>query len=451
MLNTLLPYQEIGAAWLAGKTQALLADEMGLGKSCQAIRAADLCGAKSILVLCPAAARINWSREFWRFSPLDRPTSVIITGKSKIDTSGVTIASYDILSNASVRETLLSTDWDVLILDEAHYLKERSSKRAKAVYGTSRANRGLLGRTKYCWRLTGTPMPNNASELWTHLKSAGIVAEPFWDFVFRFCKGFDTGDFGYKITGSKNEEELKQLLSGFMLRRTVAEVLPEMPPVFIRQYSVQKSEIDLTTYFAKELEEVGESAFTKRLRQQGVDLVGKINTIDPLAVLESHARSLITLRRYVSLAKLPAALELLKEKLDADPTKKIVVFGVFKSTILTGLDVLAAYGAVALFGETPPEQRQRNIDRFQTDPNCRVFLGNITAAGTAITLTAADEVVFIDASWVPADNQQALKRVHRIGQSQPVLVTFISCADSVDEAVMKAVAEKTTAIEKILD
>ncbi len=190
------PHQLVGAHFLSNHRQALLADEMGLGKSCQAVVGADLIGANNILVLCPAAVRINWQREFERFSPLDRPCTVLLTGKDRVPTSGVVVCSYDLLVNETVRNRLKLTEWDLLVLDEAHALKERSAKRTRSVYGHSSRSLGLISRAKRTWRLTGTPAPNNASELYTHLKSAGLIEMPCWDFVARFCTGFDSG-FGF--------------------------------------------------------------------------------------------------------------------------------------------------------------------------------------------------------------------------------------------------------------
>ncbi|MEI7652610.1 MAG: SNF2-related protein, partial [Verrucomicrobiota bacterium] len=110
--------------------QALLADEMGLGKSCQTILAADMIGARDILVVCPASVRVNWEREFERFSPMYRPCTVLMSGKDKLPAGGVVICSYDMLQ--SFNHLLKARQWDVLVLDEAHYLKERSAQRTRA-------------------------------------------------------------------------------------------------------------------------------------------------------------------------------------------------------------------------------------------------------------------------------------------------------------------------------
>lgn len=452
-------YQLAGASWLSGQRQALLADEMGLGKTSQAIRGCDIVGAQRVLVLAPAAARINWDREFYRFSPLDRPSAVVLTGADPIEPDGVTVVSYDLLANQRLYAKLMAVEWDVLVLDEAHFLKERTSKRTKLVYGNGRKQLGLISRAKRCWRLTGTPVPNNAGELWTHLRSAGLIEMPYWDFVMLYCKGFDSG-YGFKITGHKNESHLKQLLAQFMLRRKKEEVLQDLPPITFSEVSVERSEVQLDPYFYDQIRVEGVPKFLETLKEYDSTLRSamamthdaKLRPVqDAVAVLEGLSSSMTTLRRYISLAKLPKVCEVLKEELDAGVYDKVVVFAIYKDTIENARLALAKYGAVTLYGGTPADKRQRHIDRFQNDPSCRVFIANIAAAGTAITLTAAHNVVFIEADWVPANNAQAAMRVHRIGQTKKVRCRFFSCAGSVDEYVMQVLAQKTREIARIVN
>lgn len=455
-LETLFPYQQVGAHFLSNHRQALLADEMGLGKSCQAVVGADIIGANNILVLCPAAVRINWQREFERFSPLDRPCTVLLTGKDRVPTSGVVVCSYDLLANEKTREQLKRIRWCLLVLDEAHALKERSAKRTKAVYGHRSNAPGLMVNAVRTWRLTGTPAPNNASELYTHLKSAGLIEMPYWDFVARFCTGFDSG-FGFKITGHKNVDELKQLLGRFMLRRKKEEVMTELPPITFQEVTVERTSVDLLP-FTEQLRGKTTERFMAELKLADSTLKAAFLAIkdsktpfqDRLKVLESMANgNMTTLRRYLGLAKLTRIGDILEEELATGAVQKIVIFGIHKDVIEGCRRRFAKYGAVTLYGGTPGEKRQANIDRFQKDPKCRVFIGNIQAAGTGITLTAAHEVAFVEADWVPANNAQAAMRCHRIGQDKPVRVRFFSCAGSVDEEVMDTLRRKTRELAKL--
>lgn len=458
MQETPFPYQEEGARWLATMPQALLADEMGLGKSAQAVMASDIVNAENILVVSPAAVRINWSREFARFSDNDRPCVVIMSGKDQ-PIQGVNIVSYDLLaSNEKLRNELKSRQWDALILDEAHYLKERSTKRSKACYGHNRFP-GLADKSKFVWRLTGTPMPNNPSELYTHLKSMGVWKQPYWDFVFQFCDGFQS-NYGFKITGVKNVESLKKLIYPLMLRRKKEDVMTQLPPIVFQNVTVEKTEVEMDPYFYEQWRSIGVPAFLQKL--SGIEATVKDNLAhiknhshgsldDAIRMLDGMSTATSTLRRYIGLAKVKPVLDIIAEELEANEVKKIVIFAMHQQVIEEARIRLRKYGAVTVFGGTPADKRQRHIDGFQNHPNPRVFIGQIIAAGTGITLTAANEVVFLEADWVPANNAQAAMRCHRIGQTRPVRVRFFTAAGTVDEDVMKAVVNKTRMIAKIFD
>ena len=459
-MNELFPYQREGASWLSGMEQALLADEMGLGKSAQVIAACDLVAANDILIVCPAAVRINWSREFVRFSPMDRPCTLILTGKDQPG-PGVNIVSYDLLaSNEKLRQQLKAMQWDVLVLDEAHYLKERSAKRTKAIYGHAK-HPGIMHSARRCWRLSGTPMPNNASELYPHLKSAGIEKRPYWDFVYDFCAGFDS-DYGYKITGVKNAPKLRGLMAQFMLRRKKDDVMKQLPPITFSEVTVERSEVELDPWFYENWRTLpgGIPEFLADLKGIDQSLKTGLNAIrrghhhndnDSLELLKAYAKSTSTLRRYIGLAKLPRVLDIIEEELESGQLDKIVLFCMHQQVIELCRQRFRKYKAVTLFGGTPTAKRQANIDAFQKDPKCRVFIGQVVAAGTGITLTAAHEVAFIEADWVPANNAQAAMRCHRVGQTKPVRVRFFTCAGSVDEDVMRVVVHKTREIAKIMD
>lgn len=451
-LITPYPYQLTGADWLAEHPQALLADDMGLGKSAQAIRGADLVGARTILVLCPAAVRINWAREFQRFSPMDRPCTVILTGKDHIPPGpGVVVCSYDLA--VPLAQRLKLHDWDLLVLDEAHYLKERSTKRTKAVYGRSSGAPGIAGRAKRVWRLTGTPAPNDASELYTHLMAMGTIKEPYWDFVFRFCTGFQN-DFGYKVTGHKNVEHLKALLAPVMLRRRKMDVLKELPPIHYQEVTVEPAHVQTEALaLAGQLRSAPALAEEIRVGERtlaaALAAVGGPAADDALGVLAGMAQSLTTLRRYIGMAKVPSICALLAEELEANPGEKVVLFAVHQAVVEEATRRLAQFHPVAVYGKTGPNERQRNIDAFQEDPKCRVFVGNVVAAGTGITLTAAAEVCFLEQSWVPSENAQSAARCHRIGQWQPVRVRVFSLAGSVDEQVQQTLLRKARELTKI--
>jgi len=188
-----------------------------------------------------------------------------------------------------------------------------------------------------------------------------------------------------------------------------------------------------------------QNAAVQALWDVGVDAKGR------LAALEGLAGSTATLRRYTAMSKVGAVAKMLDQELIERQYDKVVVFAIHKDPIDTLREALKRHGAVALYGGTPPTKRQRNIDKFQNDPKCRVFIGQVTAAGTLITLTAANQVVFLESSWVPADNAQAAMRCHRIGQTRPVFVRVIGLAGSIDEQVQATLRRKTATLTQLFD
>jgi SWI/SNF-related matrix-associated actin-dependent regulator 1 of chromatin subfamily A len=129
-----------------------------------------------------------------------------------------------------------------------------------------------------------------------------------------------------------------------------------------------------------------------------------------------------------------------------------VVFAIHRDVIMYFQECLRAYNPVVVWGGTPPEKKQRFIEKFMYNPRCRIFIGNINAAGTGIDglQGSCSEVLFLEASWTPASNAQAIMRVHRIGQKNPVRVRFLALAGSIDEKIQTALRRKTAMVDEIL-
>ena len=405
----LYPFQKVGAKFLAARKMALLADEMGLGKTIQAIRACDMVFADKVTVICPACVTVNWRREFDRWS---------------ITQPDVGIYSYGKASEAGAS--------DVLILDEAHYLKTPGSQRTKTIYGVS----GLTARSANVYALTGTPMPNNASELWAHLRALApeLIATKkgkpmnFWQFAHKFCKLRNNG-FGLQIVGSKNLELLREKMEGFMLRRTKEEVLPDLPALTIDTLFVEGSVQGLGDE---------EKLISAALLEHGVDGLRKV------------AGHVATLRRLTGMAKVKPVVEWLKLWFDGGLRQKMVLFAHHKAVLdglrLSDLPVSIFY----IDGRIPPSSRQKEIDAFNNAPGKALFIGQMQAAGVGINLTSADSMLIVEPSWVPADNEQAMMRIHRIGQDRPCMVRYVTLAGSIDEDINRALTRKARDIDFLL-
>lgn len=421
-------------AWLAQREKALLADEPGLGKSAQAIRACDAIGAQKILVLGPASLRGNWAREFSNFQLARRSIDVVFG--SGPNGSDVTIASYDF---ASRYPEALAGAYDALILDEAHYLKNKGSKRTKAVFGEKCDLVGGIAENAdriYC--LTGTPAPNNPAELWPMLRALAPERlekrqQSYWGFVQKYCRTIDKG-FGPQITGGKNLGELRQRIEPFCLRRKKEDVLPDLPALRLETLYLDgarsRALSDLSAQYGQEIEAALE------------------NGIEGLAALAPHVA---TLRRLTGTLKIDGVVETVRNEVTTGD--KIVLFA-HHSEVIRALEtelLAAGLGVVVVDGRTAPERRQPLVDRFQASGGPSVFIGQLTAAGTGLTLTAASEMILVESSWVPAENEQACMRIHRIGQKSACRVRFATLADSIDEKINRAVLRKTADIAALFN
>lgn len=428
MREHLFDYQRTGAKFLAENPAAFLADEQGLGKTIQVIAACDMLRLTKIVVICPAIAKINWRREFEKWGEVEREVKVF---------------SYDKMTQSKeVRNEIAKFEPDVIVIDEAHYLKNRQAKRTKYLYGQFCRGDGLVRFADRVWLLSGTPIPNDVSDFWTHLKAIWQYPLNFTDYTVYFCKTW-TGQFGLKVLGNKAERmaEFKTILSSIMLRRKTENVLKELPPLWWQDSVVEVEGWDDMAHIESDHERQAVELILQNAVTQG-DLSDKLGEIAP------HMASL---RRLTALAKAKPIAAQLAGELKDNAYEKVVVFAYHKAALEALREGLAEFNPAFIVGGLGNQERQAEIDRFQTDAKCRVFIGQITACSTAITLTAANQVVFAEMDWVPAVNAQASKRCHRIGQSKPVIVRSFALANSTDEVVARTLAKKAQMISEALD
>jgi SWI/SNF-related matrix-associated actin-dependent regulator 1 of chromatin subfamily A len=404
----LYPYQREGVNFLKNRKFAMLWDEPGLGKSAQSITAWRELEVKSVLVICPASVRSVWEREIRQW---DGTRRVIF------------LYSYE----GAVKNASLLKNIDLVVIDEAHYLKSKTAKRTKVILGE------IVKNADRAWFLTGTPMPNNPSELWPILHAAfpdaiaGRNGRPmtYWQFVNRYCTTKNNG-FGIQITGGRNLGELRDRLFERAKRRTVKKVLKDLPPY--RHLPLPVSG-DLRGIPEKDMELVAEA-----LAKDG-------DPLDNLRTLGTHVASL---RRLTALAKVKGVVNWCKDNIDN--YGKMVIFAHHREV----LEELAMKldDTVMLHGGTSQNAKQIAIDKFQNG-DAKYFLGQITAAGTGITLTAARLCLFAEFSWVPTDNEQASKRIHRIGQKESCLAYYAMIEGSIDERILEAVQSKRQTIKEL--
>ena len=444
-MYNLLPHQTEGRDVLSQKFRFGLLDDMGLGKTFTTIATLDAIDAVRVLIVCPAAVRGVWVTEFRKFGRKPRAVRQCASlhdlnlwlrsgrpGAARVD---ALVMSYEFATKHTHHILKHSDIYDALVLDEFHYLKSWDAKRTKAILGAKcdgASGLALLSTRTYC--LTGTLMANDPTDCWTLLRFTGATDLTINQFRARY---FDASPTAYGARYSPKggaEAEIQKMLDTVSIRRTKDVVWKDMPAFFITDVRLD-----------------GDASEVRRLIAQHPGLEQAVRDAAMHGGLSDlDAPHIATLRRLIGAAKAPPFVAMLDERLKGG-LDKAVVMGVHTSALDLVFNDLSklGYNPVMIVGATSNAQRKEAVERFQKDPKCRVFIGNVRAAGTGLTLTAAHEIFMLEQSWSPADNAQALMRVHRIGQTKNVTGTFVALANTVDDMVVEILAEKTANIAKI--
>lgn len=402
MKPTPYAYQIKGRDHLLAGRRRYLTDAMGLGKSVQALLAAVKAGADTVGVIAPARVVPNWEREAEVWAP-DVKTLV---------------QSY---ASKAVRNRRV--EGDIIILDEAHYCKNRKAKRTgHALTIAKSAERAFL--------LSGTP-GRNATDLWTLFDALWPELlddeyRSYDDWLNYFCTWRPIRVSPYttvpKITGHRREHvrELRSLINAVCLRRTLdsPEVQIDLPPLRVTMHTLPHNKVfDRTLAANAEL----------------------ITALESEQVEDNPASA--RLRRLLGELKAPLIADLLTDELKDEQYDKIVVGYYHRAVGDVFAKSLGGFGAVRLDGGTSAARGQAVIDQFNEDPETRVFLGQMTAAGEGLNLqSTCSEVALAEPDWTPDPNRQFIKRVHRIGQTRAVRGRVFCVANSYDQNVMQNIA-----------
>lgn len=437
MTLPIFPYQQIGAEFLAGRARAGLFDEPGVGKTAQTIRALDLRGFDRGIVVCPAVARENWRGEFAKFGTRYRRICKGVTIHDFVAWShglfDVLVTSFDMMVRWAKYLHERCEPLQFMVIDEAHYLKEAETLRAKQILGTEAAGH-LNGATMWAecaWWLTGTPVPNDPADIYTFLRFQQVMPLGKQAFVKRY---FTSRPRTFSSSQRPKPEmlgELQSLIGNNSLRRTLAQTGVELPPIFVGTHLVD-----------------GDAEPVRQLLLAHPGLDGQIRAaLEAGSLAGINADHVATLRRLIGEAKaVPYAATLLGEI--ESGLDKMVSFGVHRAALTTVRDYLTKHGVgcALINGDTSEKDRQIAMHEFQHNPGCKVLLANIRAAGTALTLTASARLDMLESDWTPANNYQAIKRVHRISQTRSVRVRLITLAQSFDEVVNDILRDKSANI-----
>ena len=460
--NELYKYQIEGVHFLEQKNgRALIADEMGLGKTVQALSWLKLHPEFSkVLVICPASLKINWQREAERWALLDM-TILNGTTPHKIKNDDV-IINYDILSYWE--KYLKLKRFDVIIFDEAHYIKNNKAKRTKAFKRLVKAVPRLIA-------LTGTPIENKPIEIYNIVKVIDPSIFPdATDFAIEFC-GAKKTRFGWDKNGATNTLRLNKILSSsIMIRRKKVDVLKDLPEKQIIKVPFEiNNRIEYDQAETEFVEFLKKKFNTENLTEEILEELkqfAKRNDIEVSEELTTDEIRLIKEHKFERIASAPvlAQIELLKQlavkgKIDQiiewienflESGEKLVVFAVHKKVVSQLMEKFK-HIAVKVDGSVSQKQRQEAVDKFQKDVKTRLFIGNIKAAGVGITLTAASNAAIIEFPWSPGELNQAADRIHRITQTKQVTIWNLVGESTIEEKIITLLKKKEKVITKILD
>ena len=422
----LLSHQREAIQKLLENKKFILADDMGLGKTTSSIVAALESSAKKILIICPATLKINWKREIENYS--DR-SIFIAEGKQFSLEHDFVIINYDIIKNfhdtkKKDESQILGANFDLVVIDEAHYIKNAQAQRTKLI-------NDLVKKIDRLWLLTGTPMTSRPIDYYNLLSLIDSpVAKNWMAYVIRYCQGyqFKVGSRKvWNVMGASNLEELRDRTSGLTLRRLKEDVLdlPEkiITPIYLRLKSKEYEEVmgEYYNWYEKNPEE------SKSLTVQFTKLT--------------------KVRQIIANEKITQTIELAENILEQD--KKVIIFCNFTESLNK---IVEHFGksAVKVDGSMSKVERQHSVDEFQDNPKVKVFVGNIKAAGVGLTLTSAEAVIMNDLSFLPSDHSQAEDRAYRYGQKNNVLVYYPIFENTIEGIIYDILNAKKQVISTVM-
>ncbi|XP_052532477.1 SWI/SNF-related matrix-associated actin-dependent regulator of chromatin subfamily A-like protein 1 isoform X3 [Tympanuchus pallidicinctus] len=438
IVTSLMPFQREGVNFAVLRNgRLLLADDMGLGKTVQAICIAAYYRKEwPLLVVTPSSVRFTWAEAFHRWLPSLRPgsTNVIVTGKDSLTASLINIISFDLLSKMDKQ---LKSTFQVVIIDESHYLKNIKTARCRAAMALLKAARRVI-------LLSGTPAMSRPAELYTQIAAVQPGFFPqFHTFGLRYCDAKKM-PWGWDYSGSSNLAELKILLEeSIMIRRLKSDVLSQLPAKQRKMVVVAPEGINAKTkaMLAAEAKKMAKGYESKQQEKE--------------ALLLFYNRT--------AEAKIHSVIEYILELLESGKDK-FLVFAHHKVMLDAIVEELEKkhFDYIRIDGSTPSAERQSLCQKFQFSEKQAVAVLSLTAANMGLTLSAADLVVFAELFWNPGVQIlegmgagcclesswggdvliQAEDRAHRIGQTSSVNVHYLVARGTADDFLWPMIQEK---------
>ena len=443
--SSLYPYQVEDANKIADTNQNwLLCHEMGVGKTPITIYAIERRKAQLPLIVCPNSLRYEWARQIKEWTGIDAAVSgtyyakggkmgQIVRSLLSEQDKKYRIVNYETLRSGGA-ELLKIVPWDVVVFDEIHKLRNPYIHKVKQVVKGAWDFLNAIPPNKIIG-LSGSPILNYPDDLYGPLSMCFPDKYPRSSsalrvFLSRYMM-YSTGRYGTYAYGSHNLNSLREETKDLIIRRTKAEVLPFLPEKYYQRPELEMPADQRKIYTQMETElrvmlDSGEPLWSPTVLSQ-LTRLRQIN-LDP---------------KIVGITANSAKTEYVMDLIESTD-EKLVIFSCFEKYIYLLSEFLKAQekNCAVVTGQVPVERRSLEVKRFQEDENCRVFLGTIQTAGEGITLTASSTVVLVDRWWNEPTNQQAVDRLHRIGQKNAVQVLLPVCSKSVDSALDEILQRK---------
>lgn len=458
-------HQIDGVRFGLNKKKFLLCDDQGLGKTKQII---DFVGClektdtiNKVLIVCGVnSLKYNWQAEIsihseekgWVLGTRFRKTTGKAyegTTKNKLeDLDNLPDCRYIITNIETLRagaEKISKTKYhfpiseklqelckngtiSVIAFDECHKSKEPTSLQSRAMIDVT---------AKYMVAMSGTPLMNNPLDLYFPMKWLGYENHSFYQFKHHYCTLGGWG--GSQVVGYKNLEEIRAMMDSIMLRRLKTEVL-DLPE------KIRKIEyVDMTPKQKQIYKEVYSGVMS--------DLQKIKFSNNPLSMMirlrQATGWTGIISNTIQESAKMDRMFELVQEIVASE--QKAIIFSNWESMTEVAREKLNSYNPAYITGATKADERMKEVERFQTDNNCKIIIGTIGAMGTGLTLTAAQNVIFLDSPWNMALKAQAEDRAHRIGTKGTVSVITLCCRDTIDERIEELVEKKGQIADALVD
>ena len=454
----LMPHQaQLVAAAAAGHRSFLLADEPGLGKTAQALLAADAANAYPLLVVVPNVVKTNWAREAARWTPHRAATVVQGDGDTIDGFADIIVVNYEVLDRHV--GWLGDLGFRGMVLDEAHFIKNKTSQRSQHVLELSDRIRSRTPRP-LLMALTGTPLINDIEDFRAIWQFLGWIddAKPLGELMDALeDTGLTPADPGFYTVARRRVIDL-----GIVRRRKV-DVAADIPARRIADLPVEldgpagRSIRAAERELARRMVARYETALANRSAAAvggGIDhdLVRRVARWELKDATTAQAgENVFSMMRRIGQAKAGLAADYAAQL--ARSAGKVVFFAKHVDVMDAAEDTFARQGVrfSSIRGNQSPASRQRNIDAFVNDPDVAVAVCSLTAAGVGLNLQVASNIVLAELSWTDAEQTQAIDRSHRIGQTEPVTAWRIIAAQTIDARIAELIDSKAGLAARALD